>query len=93
MIVVGNETHGVSDEVGQQCNHRLTIPMMNGADSLNVAIATGIFCHTFRQQHPAAKVARTGPFGIGLRAFVRGQITFAFPGWSSGFTLKAAAWK
>ena len=37
-FVLGNETHGVSVE----CNRWTSIPMANGVDSLNVAVAAGI---------------------------------------------------
>lgn len=51
VIIAGNETHGISDDVLAQCDHQLKIAMLNGTDSLNVAIATGIFAHTYRAQH------------------------------------------
>ena len=50
VLVIGNETHGVSEDVLRLCDHRLTILMDNGTDSLNAAVATGIFCHAYRQQ-------------------------------------------
>ena len=53
LLVVGNERHGISPAVGQQCPVKLRIPMLNGTDSLNVSIAAGIFCHSFRSQHAA----------------------------------------
>lgn len=52
LIVVGNETHGVSSAVREHCGQQMTIPMYNGTDSLNVSIAAGIFCHEYRAQHP-----------------------------------------
>ena len=50
VLVVGNETHGVSPAALEACDCRLTIPMLNGTDSLNVAVATGIFCHAYQSQ-------------------------------------------
>lgn len=51
VLVFGNETHGISPSVMGQCDRQLTISMLNGTDSLNVAIAMGIFCHAYRAQH------------------------------------------
>lgn len=51
VIIAGNETHGISDKLLTECDHQLKISMLNGTDSLNVAIATGIFAHTYRAQH------------------------------------------
>ncbi|GAB5441187.1 MAG: RNA methyltransferase [Fuerstiella sp.] len=58
VIVVGNETHGVSDKVAMFCRRKVTIPMYNGTDSLNVSIAAGIFCHQYRAQYPDLEESR-----------------------------------
>jgi len=50
VLVFGNEYDGISDEVQGVLTNRLTISMLNGTDSLNVAISAGIFCHQFRVQ-------------------------------------------
>ena len=50
VLVFGNEYNGISDEVQGVLTKRLTISMLNGTDSLNVAISAGIFCHQFRVQ-------------------------------------------
>lgn len=42
VYVMGNETHGVSDEVAALCDQRLMIPMANGVESLNVAVAAAL---------------------------------------------------
>jgi len=42
-VVLGGEGHGLSPEVVAACDRRVTIPMRAGVDSLNVAVATGIF--------------------------------------------------
>lgn len=39
-IIAGNEIHGVSEEWELQSCEKVVIPMMGGADSLNVSIAT-----------------------------------------------------
>ena len=42
VVLLGNEADGLSLEVVQQCEHRVTIPMQGTTDSLNVALAAGI---------------------------------------------------
>lgn len=49
-LLFGNEAFGLGDEWINLCDRRLTIPMAPGADSLNVAVATGIFLHHFQRQ-------------------------------------------
>ncbi|MGA2230765.1 MAG: RNA methyltransferase [Tepidisphaeraceae bacterium] len=46
-ILVGGEAEGLSREEIALCDRRVTIPMRHGTDSLNVAVATGIFLHHF----------------------------------------------
>ncbi len=42
VFVLGNETDGVSTEVGKLCNKLLAIPMNNGVESLNVAVTASL---------------------------------------------------
>ncbi|HEV8513490.1 MAG TPA: RNA methyltransferase [Cyclobacteriaceae bacterium] len=42
LIVIGNESNGISEEVSQFVQQRITIPKIGGAESLNAGIATGI---------------------------------------------------
>jgi RNA methyltransferase, TrmH family len=42
IVVIGNESKGISDEVGKYIQQRITIPRIGDAESLNAAIATGI---------------------------------------------------
>lgn len=42
VIVIGNESKGISDEVMNLCKEKITIPKMGEAESLNAAVATGI---------------------------------------------------
>ncbi len=56
VLVFGNEAHGIASSLISRCNTRLTVPMLNGTDSLNVSIAAGIFCHTYRSQHRHAPI-------------------------------------
>ena len=44
-LVFGNEFSGLSPEQEASCHRRVTIPMHQGTDSLNVAVAAGIFMH------------------------------------------------
>jgi tRNA G18 (ribose-2'-O)-methylase SpoU len=44
-LIMGNEGHGLSSELIDLCDHRLTLPMHPGTDSLNVSIAAGIFIY------------------------------------------------
>ena len=56
MILMGNETRGISEELQNYIDVPLTIPSFNSndspsAESLNVAVATAIFCSEFRRQN------------------------------------------
>ena len=42
IFVLGNESHGVSQEVQKLCNKHLKIPMRRGVESLNVAISAAL---------------------------------------------------
>jgi TrmH family RNA methyltransferase len=42
IILVGNESKGINDELLQLSRYRITIPRRGGAESLNAAVATGI---------------------------------------------------
>lgn len=46
-ILLGNEHRGLDDCWVARCDHKITLPMRNGIDSLNVATAAGIFLHHF----------------------------------------------
>jgi tRNA G18 (ribose-2'-O)-methylase SpoU len=48
-LVLGSEGHGLEARWIERCDRRITIPMRPGTDSLNVAVAAGIFLHHFRQ--------------------------------------------
>jgi len=43
--VLGNEGHGIREEVIQKCDKRLKIGMASGVDSLSLPIAAGILMH------------------------------------------------
>ncbi len=42
LCVIGNEAHGLSDDVTDQCTSLYRIPMTAGSESLNAAVAAGI---------------------------------------------------
>ena len=42
IIIIGNEAHGVSDDVMNLVNEKITIPKIGEAESLNAAVAAGI---------------------------------------------------
>ena len=42
VLVIGNESRGISEEVMAFCTEKITIPAKGGAESLNAAVATGI---------------------------------------------------
>jgi tRNA G18 (ribose-2'-O)-methylase SpoU len=46
-ILLGNESSGLSPQWLDLCDRRVTIPMTPRADSLNVAVATGILLYHF----------------------------------------------
>jgi TrmH family RNA methyltransferase len=47
-VCVGSEAHGLSEEVLAGCKHFRSIPMANGVESLNAAVAAGIAMYKFR---------------------------------------------
>ncbi len=48
VIVMGSESHGISQSTKNHINKSITIPQFGGAESLNVGIATGIIAHHLR---------------------------------------------
>ncbi|CAL1520236.1 RNA methyltransferase [Chitinophaga sp. MM2321] len=44
IILIGNEGRGLTPEVTAMATHRITIPRLGGAESLNAAVAAGIIC-------------------------------------------------
>ena len=49
-IVLGNESKGISPEVLKFVTQQIKIPSFGKAESLNVAIATGIICSEFKSR-------------------------------------------
>ncbi len=44
VLLIGNESRGISQELLELAGTRVTIPRIGGAESLNAAVATGILC-------------------------------------------------
>ena len=45
LLVMGNEQAGLSDEISDACNFLVRIPIAGDADSLNLAVATGVMLY------------------------------------------------
>lgn len=57
LIVIGNESQGISKEIQSFLTKKINIPSFaidsqNQAESLNASLATGIICAEFRRQNP-----------------------------------------
>lgn len=49
LIVLGNESNGISDEVAAECSRRITIPSFGGgSESLNVGVAAAVTVSEFK---------------------------------------------
>lgn len=49
-LVIGSEGKGVSPSVAGRCDHRVSIPLSAGFDSLNASVAGGIFLYEVLRQ-------------------------------------------
>lgn len=49
LIVIGNESHGISDRLQRHISDRITIPRYGRAESLNAAIATAVILDNLRR--------------------------------------------
>ncbi len=52
IILMGNESNGISKTALQQVSRPITIPGFGGAESLNVAVATAVICDNVRRPKP-----------------------------------------
>ncbi len=50
IVVIGNESNGVSKEVMDVAKHRVKIPMMGKTESLNASVAAGIMIYEYVRQ-------------------------------------------
>ena len=48
---MGSESFGISKELTPFITNKVMIPKFGGAESLNVAVATGILCSAYRQKN------------------------------------------
>jgi len=48
VLVIGNESKGISPAVFEKVTQRITIPRIGQAESLNAAVATGILLSHMR---------------------------------------------
>ncbi|MFT4833787.1 MAG: TrmH family RNA methyltransferase [Marinoscillum sp.] len=48
ILIMGSESHGISPKLSDLIHSKVTIPKIGEAESLNVAIATAIFCQHLR---------------------------------------------
>jgi TrmH family RNA methyltransferase len=44
ILIIGNESKGIQDDLVTLSSHRISIPSRGKAESLNAAVATGILC-------------------------------------------------
>jgi TrmH family RNA methyltransferase len=49
ILIMGNESKGVSKTLKPFINHKISIPQFGKAESLNVAVATAILCSEYRR--------------------------------------------
>ena len=54
-LMLGNEFSGLSDQWLALCDHKVTIPMAPGTDSLNLGVAAGVFVYERMRQLLAEK--------------------------------------
>lgn len=51
LLVMGKEQSGLSEQVAADCDQLVRIPMAGRADSLNLAVATGVMLYEIRRKH------------------------------------------
>jgi TrmH family RNA methyltransferase len=56
----GNEAHGLSDDILAMADHRISIPIRGGAESLNLAAAAAICLYASADAHSRVDYPRTG---------------------------------
>ena len=51
ILLIGNESKGIREDVQSMIDHRITIPRIGQAESLNAAVALGILLSQFKRPH------------------------------------------
>ncbi len=51
ILLMGNEQQGLPEAMAAACDARVRIPMVGRADSLNLAVATGVMLYELRRNH------------------------------------------
>ena len=51
IILMGSESHGISETLKPYITHPVTIPGAGKTESLNLAVSTGIFCNEYYRQN------------------------------------------
>ena len=51
ILVMGSESHGISDSIRGYCSENISIPKIGGGESLNVAVSTGIILSHLRNRN------------------------------------------
>ncbi|MEL7527907.1 MAG: TrmH family RNA methyltransferase, partial [Pseudomonadota bacterium] len=51
LLVMGNEQKGLEDDMAAACPTLIRIPQAGQADSLNLAVATGVALYEIRRKH------------------------------------------
>ncbi len=57
ILVVGNETHGLSESYRELCDVMVTIPMFGSASSMNIACAASILLYEVTRQRSPQPLA------------------------------------
>jgi len=60
-LLFGNEGHGLPPEMTAICQRRVTVPMCSGANSLNAAVAAGVFLYHFTRVAPPVFLTACAP--------------------------------
>ncbi len=55
VVVMGNEANGICHRVSELCTRRVTVPMLGGAESLNVAVCCGMILYEQLRQRKNLK--------------------------------------
>ncbi len=50
LLLMGNEQQGLPDQLAESCDTLVRIPQAGRADSLNLAVATGVMLYEIRRE-------------------------------------------